>query len=263
MELGQRIKAARLEKGLSQRQLCGEVITRNMLSQIESGRARPSMVTLSYLAEQLGKSVSYFLDEDALTSPNQGCMERARAAFSGGEFADAVEELAAFREPDGSFVEEKQLILFNSYIKMAERAIQEQRLPYALSLLEKANALQGIYITDALRAQAQALAAMVGNGTPPDIDGILLLKAQRALDRADAVRAAAFLDSAEAQNSDRWRLLRGQAAVALGDYEAAKIMLEQVQCLDSYALLEVCCRETGDYKGAYEYACKRRAAGEA
>ena len=61
MELGQRIRAARLEAGLSQRQLCGEVITRNMLSQIENGSARPSMDTLQYLAAQLGKPVSFFL----------------------------------------------------------------------------------------------------------------------------------------------------------------------------------------------------------
>ena len=39
--LGQRIRQARQEAGLSQRQLCGETITRNMLSQIESGKARP------------------------------------------------------------------------------------------------------------------------------------------------------------------------------------------------------------------------------
>ena len=35
MELGQRIKQARLEAGLSQRQLCGQRLTRNMLSLIE------------------------------------------------------------------------------------------------------------------------------------------------------------------------------------------------------------------------------------
>ena len=32
MELGEKLKQARLEAGLSQRQLCGEEITRNMLS---------------------------------------------------------------------------------------------------------------------------------------------------------------------------------------------------------------------------------------
>ena len=43
MELGEKILQARLEAGLSQRQLCGEEITRNMLSLIEHGNAKPSM----------------------------------------------------------------------------------------------------------------------------------------------------------------------------------------------------------------------------
>ena len=64
MELGQRLKSARLEMGLSQRQLCGDVITRNMLSQIEHGTAHPSMETLRYLASRLGKPISYFLEEN-------------------------------------------------------------------------------------------------------------------------------------------------------------------------------------------------------
>ena len=62
MELGQRIRRARLDAGLSQRQLCGEYITRNMLSLIENGSAKPSMDTLRYLSEKLHKPVSYFLE---------------------------------------------------------------------------------------------------------------------------------------------------------------------------------------------------------
>ena len=70
MELGQLLKQARLDAGLSQRQLCGDTITRNMLSQIENGSARPSMETLRYLAGRLGKPISFFLNEEA-ASPNQ------------------------------------------------------------------------------------------------------------------------------------------------------------------------------------------------
>ena len=55
MELSQKLKQARLDAGLSQKALCGDRITRNMLSQIENGSARPSMDTLRYLAGQLGK----------------------------------------------------------------------------------------------------------------------------------------------------------------------------------------------------------------
>ena len=80
MELSQKLKQARLDAGLSQKALCGDRITRNMLSQIENGSARPSMDTLRYLAGQLGKPLSYFLEDDAVTSPNQELMVKARSA---------------------------------------------------------------------------------------------------------------------------------------------------------------------------------------
>ena len=64
MELGEKILQARQAAGLSQRQLCGEVITRNMLSQIEHGTAKPSMKTLAYLADRLGKPISFFLEDE-------------------------------------------------------------------------------------------------------------------------------------------------------------------------------------------------------
>ena len=54
MELGEKLRQARMNAGLSQRQLCGEVITRNMLSLIEHGSAKPSMETLKLLADRLG-----------------------------------------------------------------------------------------------------------------------------------------------------------------------------------------------------------------
>jgi transcriptional regulator with XRE-family HTH domain len=60
MELGEKLRQARLEAGLSQRQLCGEEITRNMLSLIENGSAKPSMKTLQYLAARLGKASAIF-----------------------------------------------------------------------------------------------------------------------------------------------------------------------------------------------------------
>lgn len=49
-ELGRRLKAARLAKKMTQSEVVGNFITRNMLSQIESGSATPSMKTLEYLA---------------------------------------------------------------------------------------------------------------------------------------------------------------------------------------------------------------------
>ena len=51
MHPGERIRALRLEKKLTQSQLAGDVITRNMLSQIENGQAR--MVNTPWSSEPM------------------------------------------------------------------------------------------------------------------------------------------------------------------------------------------------------------------
>ena len=97
MELGKRLKEVRLALGLSQRELCGDEITRNMLSQIENGSAKPSMDTLKYLAARLGKPVSYFLEEETVTSPNQDVMHRAREAYRMGDWRLVLAMLEDYR----------------------------------------------------------------------------------------------------------------------------------------------------------------------
>jgi len=64
MTLGQKIREIRLHLQMTQKELAGDFITRNMLSQIENDQATPSMKTMEYLAKQLGKSVGYFMDEN-------------------------------------------------------------------------------------------------------------------------------------------------------------------------------------------------------
>ena len=51
--LGKRIKEARLAKKMTQSEVVGDFITRNMLSQIESGSATPSVKTLESLCKVL------------------------------------------------------------------------------------------------------------------------------------------------------------------------------------------------------------------
>ena len=58
-ELGKRIKEARLAKKMTQSELVGTFITRNMLSRIESGNACPSVKTLEYLARRQISDLSH------------------------------------------------------------------------------------------------------------------------------------------------------------------------------------------------------------
>ncbi len=49
-ELGKKIKEARIARKMTQSEVVGDFITRNMLSQIENGTATPSIKTLEYLS---------------------------------------------------------------------------------------------------------------------------------------------------------------------------------------------------------------------
>ena len=264
MELGEKLRAARLEAGLSQRQLCGEEITRNMLSQIENGTAKPSMKTLQYLAGRLGKSVGFFLEEDALTSPNRQVMEKARACLDAGEFRQASEVLKSYREPDGVYDREYRLLCVLARLSLAEKALEEGRRIYAREILQQ-EIPSDCYCAEALRHRRLLLLGKTGETglahLLPSLDEELLLRAEEAFGNGRMPRAAQLLDAAEDQDSPRWNLLRGQIYLAQTQYQQAAVCLhkaEQTYPREAYFRLEHCYRELEDYKRAYEYACKQK-----
>ncbi len=65
-EFGKLIKEARIAKKMTQSEVVGTFITRNMLSQIENGVATPSMKTLEYLAGVLDLHINF---EDVTLNP--------------------------------------------------------------------------------------------------------------------------------------------------------------------------------------------------
>lgn len=269
MELGQRIKSARLEAGMSQRQLCGETITRNMLSLIESGKARPSMDTLAYLAGRLGKTMGYFLEEQAVASPNTAVMETARSAYAGGDPAGALAALEGYAAPDALFDPERWLLESLCLTDRAEQVLREGKNAYAIALLEKAEAAAARTVYDSPVARRRRV-LLAGSAEPmqaerlvallPEVSPELILRARAALGQDDFSRAAAILEAAEVRDG-QWYLLRGQAAAGLEEYAAGAEFLcraEEAFTRECAPLLELCYREMGDYKRAYEYACKQR-----
>lgn len=221
MALGQRLRQARLEAGLSQRQLCGEEITRNMLSQIENGAARPSMDTLCYLAARLGKSVSWFLEED--TAPaEQRLLDRAEQAIADGKLlyaAELLRQAEAEQGPrcDGALRRRRLLLLARVQPEKAEQIVKEL----------------------------------------PSVDEELLLRAKAALQQGNADRCLALLAVVEDQTAESACMLGGDAHFSRGEYAAAIRCYEKVEhrALDR---LEQCYEQLGDYKRAYYYAKMRR-----
>ena len=264
MELGEKLRAARLEAGLSQRQLCGEEITRNMLSQIEHGTAKPSMKTLQYLAARLGKGVSYFLDEEVVQSPNQQVMTDARRYFDAGQYSEAAEALAAYQPPDPVYDREKQLLHALVCLAQAERAIEEKRHIYARELLNRAD-LSNCYCAEDLQRRRLLLWGKTGTDAVshllPGLDEELRLRAEEAFAEKKLLRAAQLLDAAEDQTGPEWNLLRGQILMAQSRYQEAAVCLHRAEMeypREVWFRLEHCYRELEDYKRAYEYACKQK-----
>ena len=250
MTLGEKLKQARLEAGLSQRQLCGNHMTRNMLSQLENGSARPSMATLEYLARQLGKPISWFLEEASLSNP---ALEEARAALAKGDLSGLRRSLDDARE----MTEESRLLEFLWHLQAGETAYRQQRLPYARELLGKALEMEGLYITAPLRYRCRVLLTLAGDTAPLEADEEALLA--RAALASTPERQLEILAACDHTNTNPWRFAAAQALFAARRYREAFDLYRQLplnrricQCLED------CCRELGEYKGAYEYARRLR-----
>ena len=264
MELGEKLKQARLDAGLSQRQLCGEEITRNMLSLIENGAAKPSMKTLQYLAGRLGKSVSFFLEETAVLSPNQDLMNAVRQLYDSGNFRQAAKELEHYRAPDPVYDREKEILWVLLRLELAREAITQERFLYGAELLTQ-TPVETAYLAEALhRRKLLLLGSIPGQKTAsqlPSIDEELLLRAEDALDSGNLPRAAHLLEAMEQHNSPQWHLLRGRVFLKQNRWKAAseQLLAAEADYPDQVIpLLENCYRESGNFRKAYEYACKQR-----
>ncbi len=224
MDLGKKIRRARQEAGLSQRQLCGEEITRNMLSLIENGAARPSMKTLSLLAQRLGKPVSYFLEENT-------------------------------QDPS-------ELITSAEALRQVEAALLEKKTVYAAQLLECVTA--PLLYREKLLLSAKLPGADLESicNSLPSLDEELLLRAEAALEAGHPDRCGNLLSAAEDREAPGWNLLMGRLAMTRQNWAEAAAYLKKTESSNAIPLLETCFRELGDFRRAYEYACKQKRGAE-
>ncbi len=268
MELGEKLRQARLEAGLTQRQLCGEKITRNMLSQIENGGARPSMQTLGYLARQLGKPVSWFLEEEGAVSANLQVIAAAREAFSQENWEACHQALQAYREPDDLLDQEYRILRLHTLLSLAEQAAGEKKKPYALDLLAEAEAVSADCLYDTqkrrllllkLRLQPEEREKTLSR--LPSLDEELLLRAEAARDAGNLTQSQALLESMENRDTPLWAVAMAEVFFARGEYTAAAkwyMAAEEALPEKTVPRLEQCFEALEDYKLAYHYARKQR-----
>lgn len=148
-ERGRIIKEARISKKMSQSEVAGDFITRNMLSQIESGKATPSVKTLEYLASVLDIPITSYTqgDEETPSGTVSGAekLVRMKMLFLEGRYSEAA-ELAGNGEDWGSFTDEFTAISAKCFYHMAG-SLAEENTVKAVEYAKRAAELseQGIY----------------------------------------------------------------------------------------------------------------------
>ncbi len=161
-ERGKRIKEARIAKKMTQSEVVGTFITRNMLSRIESGAAEPSLKTLEYLASALDIPVaSLMLDDEGEENPcprsEEELLVSAKTLYREGRYAEAIETLGSLKGSN-PLSDEFTAVRARCCLSLA-RELAEENSPKAAEYAKEAAALAetGFYADSGLKAEAVKL----------------------------------------------------------------------------------------------------------
>lgn len=164
-ELGRRLKSARLARKMTQSDVVGSFITRNMLSQIESGTATPSMKTLEYLSEVLEIPLERLLsDSDSYDTEQKGfsLLQEVKQLIREQKYQEALE----IEDPTGLLEDEMHALRSIAWLELAKSlADSGQTEALQTAVIHAKNAAQeaesGIYANSDRIAQAHQLIAKI------------------------------------------------------------------------------------------------------
>ncbi|MBE6545980.1 MAG: helix-turn-helix transcriptional regulator [Ruminococcaceae bacterium] len=279
MKIGEKIKKLRIAKLMTQSELVGSEITRNMLSRIENGSANPSLETVRYIAERLNVSPSFLLadEEDELIYLKHREISQIKQAFMTEDFRICRDMCLNSKSTED---DEIQMILSECNLYVAAEEFNGGNLKGACSYLDEALescgrtlyrtdlivATVGIYFRYMRRFSATLSSNVIDEGEVNIYPALTeefcrYAYALEQLDRKEPIGAIESIARKETPyalhlEAKLW-MQEGQYGQAyeclhkilLNDFPVAEPMLYFVFCD-----LEICCREIQDFKGAYEYS---------
>ncbi|MBE6696566.1 MAG: helix-turn-helix transcriptional regulator, partial [Ruminococcaceae bacterium] len=116
MNIGKKIKDIRRQKRITQAELAKDVITRNMLSQIENGKATPSIPTLVHIANVLEIPVEYLIseNENLFDFTKKAFVEKLKKAYAAKKYSDCI---YIWESSQNQADDEISLIMAHSYLE--------------------------------------------------------------------------------------------------------------------------------------------------
>lgn len=287
MNIGERIRELRISKLMTQADLAGDRITRNMLSCIENGSANPSLSTIVYIAGRLGVPAGFLLAEqgDEMAYRKMSNLSNIKKAYTTGDVQSCRSLcLSGCPEPD----DEISLLLANCDAEIAVEEFWRGRLRSSCRFFDEAlsYAEKTIYSTDAIEAEIRVYFRFMERISHTLYSDLLdeektlsvksnsiisqYLDALESLDNGDVTVAQTLIEqlSQTSENSFFEAHLQSKVLILQKNYkQAQKALLQLLQDdetplnkIELYTVLgdlEVCCRESEDYKNAYRYASEK------
>ena len=270
MSIGEKIKNVRTSKMLTQKDLAGDAITRNMLSKIENGVATPSLPVAIALAERLGVPVGYLLSD----SPEEEARFRKHSAYSNIAQAYKLHEWAICRQLsldclNGGY-DDQELVYFasRSALQMGVEEFDARNLRLSCVYFDEALRLAENTVLDDGVAAARILPYVdfMANISPTlGLDASLPDRCEMTYNCDFALYTSLFgggdCEGCEFENESFGLHLEAMRLIEEERFEAAAEILERVAADISLPVpvryfvcsdYENCCSKTGDYKTAYE-----------
>lgn len=276
--IGSKVRHLRNSRGLTQKELAGDTVSRNMLSMIESGNALPSLETLMHISDVLGIPPGYFLAEgdEELMYGKREALGTILDLIKDKKYTEAASLCESFSDSDA----ELRLYFTMCHLSAAKEFLDQFMLTSAdehlnLAMKSSKNLPFGDEYVSQVCTFIRILTENVSLDSVPDISPIdfplipasflaylTAYKAYRSedLDCADGISRSGLLGRFHTLH------VRGAVLMANGDFDGATRMFDLALSSDDggfysrYKLicdLELCRKNAGDFEAAYSLSTSR------
>lgn len=271
MNIGNKIKRLRISNGITQSQLCGNQITRNMLSAIEGGKATPSLETLVFLANRLSVPASFLIsdNDDLFIFEKITKIDEIRSNFADKKYDKCVSMIESLSGAD----DETNYLLAYSLLYLGKESLINGSLISAKKFLKKSkNACdKTLYDTKVINALIVLYSAIAENIQSPllvldsdtyfseikelsDFEFFSYVKSDKNFSYTNQIYAR-HVNAKELIKSQRY--YEAVSELTAIDNERSPKNYNAFFVLALYNDLELCYKQLGNYEMAYRYACKK------
>ena len=280
MTTGEKIKKLRTEKMMTQSELVGNHITRNMLSRIESDEANPSLGTLLYLASRLNVPAGYLLadEKEDKIYVKSFAIENIKLAYNSGDYKICRQFCLDFEGTD----DEVALLLVQSSFAIATEEFHKGKLKRAVTYFDEAISYSETteYYTGNIIAAACMYLRYMRKFSPNLSSGVIdentvehfcamddtFCRYSYALECLENLQTDFAVSYVKKGDSEDQAVLHIGAKLDMvhANYRPAFIKLQQILnnnkelsypvLYEVFCDLEECAKLTNDFRAAYEYS---------